>query len=66
MPYMRISVEKYIFDRAEVVLKTMYVARDREVMDKFLKKRSKIVGVLSKEQIYEEVLLNKSIKGIQQ
>lgn len=31
MPFVRISVEKYVFDRTQAVLKSMYIYRDREI-----------------------------------
>lgn len=48
LPYMKISVEKYIFDRTETILKAMYIYRDREIMQNFIQKKKKILSTMTK------------------
>lgn len=35
MPFMKIAIEKYVFDRTETVLKTMYLHKDKQVSETF-------------------------------
>lgn len=64
MPFMKIAVEKYIFDRTETAIKSMYEFKNREVSEKFKAKKAKILSTMTKEEIFEEVLLNKNFRNI--
>jgi hypothetical protein len=61
---MKIAAEKYIFDRAETVLRAMYLHRDRPTSELFQQKKQKIISNLTTQQIYTEVLLNNSLASI--
>jgi hypothetical protein len=52
MPFMKVAVEKYIFDKTETVLKAMYLHRDRQTEETFKQKKQKITKTLTKQKIY--------------
>jgi hypothetical protein len=64
LQFMKIATEKYIFDRTETVLRAMYLHRDGATSETFERKRQKIVGSLTAQQICAEVLLNESLAAM--
>lgn len=62
MPFFRISIEKYVFDKTEPLLKTIYIKKYQDTTKVFAEKRRRIVSSMTAKQIFEEVLLNKDLQ----
>lgn len=59
LPYFKISVEKYVFDKVEPLVKDIYQEKAGSIERNFLEKREKIIKTLTIKEIFQEVDLNK-------
>ena len=57
MPYCRITVEKYVFDRIEKVIYPIYKQNVNEQMEIYLEKKEKIFSTRRVKDIMEDINL---------